>query len=136
MGYKNNTGYLYPLERGFLYVPRPPLHIRFDEVAHVNFARGTGTLRSFDFEITTKNEQVRLVQYRILVFRLDVIKSLLNVQNINTSSLRAFRTTLSHYLYRKAGLLLRKHDLFCNPFSDEKQASVLKTAYVQFSGIN
>ena len=57
-GYKSNTGYLYPLERGFLYVPRPPIHLRFDEIAHVNFARGTGTLRSFDFEVTSKQEQV------------------------------------------------------------------------------
>merc|ERR1712226_274059 len=56
-GYKNNTGYLYPLERGFLYVPRPPIHLRFDEIAPVNLARGTDTLRSFDFEVTSKQEQ-------------------------------------------------------------------------------
>ncbi|XP_008942733.1 PREDICTED: FACT complex subunit SSRP1, partial [Merops nubicus] len=32
----------------------PPAHIRFDEISFVNFARGTTTTRSFDFEIETK----------------------------------------------------------------------------------
>ena len=30
------------------------MHIRFDEISFVNFARGTTTTRSFDFEIETK----------------------------------------------------------------------------------
>lgn len=33
---------------------KPPVHIRFDEISFVNFARGTTTTRSFDFEIETK----------------------------------------------------------------------------------
>ncbi|CAH2321440.1 FACT complex subunit SSRP1 [Pelobates cultripes] len=52
--YKASSGLLYPLERGFIYVHKPPVHIRFDEVNCVNFARGTTTTRSFDFEIETK----------------------------------------------------------------------------------
>merc|ERR1719239_115097 len=52
--YKASTGLLYPLERGFVFVHKPPLHIRFDEVAHVNFARSSGSNRSFDFEVDTK----------------------------------------------------------------------------------
>ncbi|XP_072279286.1 FACT complex subunit SSRP1 [Pyxicephalus adspersus] len=52
--YKASSGLLYPLERGFIYVHKPPVHIRFDEVQCVNFARGTTTTRSFDFEIETK----------------------------------------------------------------------------------
>ncbi|XP_043940113.1 FACT complex subunit SSRP1 [Protopterus annectens] len=52
--YKANSGLLYPLERGFIYVHKPPVHIRFDEISSVNFARGTTTTRSFDFEIETK----------------------------------------------------------------------------------
>ncbi|XP_029430661.1 FACT complex subunit SSRP1 isoform X2 [Rhinatrema bivittatum] len=52
--YKASSGLLYPLERGFIYVHKPPVHIRFDEIAFVNFARGTTTTRSFDFEIETK----------------------------------------------------------------------------------
>ncbi|XP_071848576.1 FACT complex subunit SSRP1-like isoform X2 [Apostichopus japonicus] len=56
--YKSNSGYLYPLERGFMYVHKPPIHVRFDEVACVNFARGTGSTRYFDFEIERKNGDV------------------------------------------------------------------------------
>lgn len=49
--YKAAAGYLYPLERGFIYVHKPPIHIRFEEISCVNFARGGGSTRSFDFEI-------------------------------------------------------------------------------------
>lgn len=52
--YKATSGLLYPLERGFIYVHKPPVHLRFEEIACVNFARGTTTTRSFDFEIETK----------------------------------------------------------------------------------
>nr|CAG4636018.1 EOG090X02Z1 [Eubosmina coregoni]SVE69692.1 EOG090X02Z1 [Eubosmina coregoni] len=53
--YKAAAGYLYPLERGFIYVHKPPIHIRFEEISSVNFARGGGSTRSFDFEVDTKN---------------------------------------------------------------------------------
>lgn len=56
--YKAAAGYLYPLERGLIYVHKPPLHIRFDEITSVNFARSGSTTRSFDFEIEVKNSQV------------------------------------------------------------------------------
>ncbi|XP_071946371.1 FACT complex subunit SSRP1-like isoform X2 [Antedon mediterranea] len=56
--YKSNSGYLYPLERGFIYVHKPPIHVRFDEVTCVNFARGTGSSRYFDFEIETRNGNI------------------------------------------------------------------------------
>lgn len=46
---------LYPLERGFIYLHKPPLHVRFDEINCVNFARSGGGTRSFDFEIETKS---------------------------------------------------------------------------------
>ncbi|XP_066587448.1 FACT complex subunit Ssrp1 [Prorops nasuta] len=49
--FKAAAGYLYPLERGFIYVHKPPIHIRFEEISSVNFARGGGSTRSFDFEI-------------------------------------------------------------------------------------
>ncbi|KAG7199932.1 hypothetical protein KM043_014368 [Ampulex compressa] len=49
--FKAAAGYLYPLERGFIYVHKPPIHIRFEEIASVNFARGGGSTRSFDFEL-------------------------------------------------------------------------------------
>ncbi|PAA84582.1 hypothetical protein BOX15_Mlig018009g2 [Macrostomum lignano] len=53
-GYKANTGFLYPLDRGFIFVPKPPMHIRFEEISSVQFSRGTASVRSFDFEINTK----------------------------------------------------------------------------------
>ncbi|XP_031415591.1 FACT complex subunit SSRP1 isoform X2 [Clupea harengus] len=52
--YKASSGLLYPLERGFIYVHKPPVHLRFEEISSVNFARGTTTTRSFDFEIETR----------------------------------------------------------------------------------
>uniref|UniRef100_T1HQR0 FACT complex subunit SSRP1 n=1 Tax=Rhodnius prolixus TaxID=13249 RepID=T1HQR0_RHOPR len=53
--YKAAAGYMYPLERGFIYIHKPPLHIRFDEISSVNFARSGGSTRSFDFEIELKS---------------------------------------------------------------------------------
>ena len=37
---------------------KPPVHVRFDEISSVNFARvagGAGSSRSFDFEVETKS---------------------------------------------------------------------------------
>ena len=40
-----------------MYVHKPPVHIRFDEIATVNFARGTTKInRSFDFEVETRSK--------------------------------------------------------------------------------
>ena len=52
--YKAAAGFLYPLERGFIFVHKPPLHIRFEEVAYVNFARSQGPGKAFDFEVEVK----------------------------------------------------------------------------------
>ncbi|CAG9824663.1 unnamed protein product, partial [Phaedon cochleariae] len=56
--FKAAAGLLYPLERGFIYVHKPPLHIRFEEIASVNFARGGGSTRSFDFEVELKSSTI------------------------------------------------------------------------------
>lgn len=56
--YKAATGLLYPLERGFIFVHKPPLHIRFDEIVVVNFARSAGNTRSFDFDVETKSGNI------------------------------------------------------------------------------
>ena len=53
--HKAGNGLLYPLERGFIFVHKPPVHVRFDEIACVNFARGGSTGRTFDFDIELKN---------------------------------------------------------------------------------
>lgn len=34
---------------------KPPIHIRFEEIQSVNFARGGGNTRTFDFEIELKS---------------------------------------------------------------------------------
>ena len=61
--YKANHGMLFPLEKGFTFVHNPALHVRFDEVVAVNFSRGgTGTYRSFDFELEVKNNIVHIFQ--------------------------------------------------------------------------
>ncbi|XP_064461174.1 FACT complex subunit SSRP1-like [Ornithodoros turicata] len=53
--YRAGNGLLYPLERGFIYIHKPPVHIRFDEISCVNFARSGGSTRSFDFEVEAKS---------------------------------------------------------------------------------
>lgn len=53
--YKASAGYIYPLERGFMYLRKPPFYIRFEEIISVNFARSGGSTRSFDFEVETKS---------------------------------------------------------------------------------
>lgn len=52
--YKAQNGVLFPLERGFMYLHKPPIYIRFDEIDNVNFARESSKLRSFEFHIETK----------------------------------------------------------------------------------
>lgn len=37
---------------------KPPIHIRFEEVSSVNFARSGGSTRTFDFEIELKSGTV------------------------------------------------------------------------------
>ncbi|XP_037092415.1 LOW QUALITY PROTEIN: FACT complex subunit Ssrp1-like [Pollicipes pollicipes] len=56
--YKAAAGYLYPLERGFMYIHKPPIFVRFEEILSVNFARSGGGTRTFDFEIQVKNDLV------------------------------------------------------------------------------
>lgn len=55
--YKSSYGLLYPLEKGFIYVHKPPVHIRFEEISSVNFARSGGSAtRSFDVEVQLRNQ--------------------------------------------------------------------------------
>jgi len=51
---RQSSGFLYPLEKGFVYVHKPPLYIRFEEIENVHFARSDASTRSFDFEILEK----------------------------------------------------------------------------------
>jgi structure-specific recognition protein 1 len=51
--FKANDGYLYPLEKGFFYIHKPPLHIPFNSISQVEFAR-LGTHNTFDLIVTVK----------------------------------------------------------------------------------
>lgn len=53
-----NDGHLYPLEKQLIFIHKPALLIRFDEVQHVEFQRyagGQGSTRNFDLCVTLKN---------------------------------------------------------------------------------
>uniref|UniRef100_A0AC35F304 FACT complex subunit SSRP1 n=1 Tax=Panagrolaimus sp. PS1159 TaxID=55785 RepID=A0AC35F304_9BILA len=52
--YKQSHGFLYPMDKGFMYVPKPPIYIRYEEIANVNFARSDVTTKTFDLEISVK----------------------------------------------------------------------------------
>ena len=54
--HKAASGFLYPLERGFIYIYKPPIYLRYDEVRNVTFERSGGSTRSFDINITTNND--------------------------------------------------------------------------------
>ena len=50
-----NEGHLYPLERCFVFIHKPPVFIRFDEVESVEFQRyaeGAGSTRNWDLCVT------------------------------------------------------------------------------------
>jgi len=54
--YKSSDGFLYPLAKSFVFVYKPPVYIRFDEIAAVEFGRrdelsGTAAARHFDLMI-------------------------------------------------------------------------------------
>jgi structure-specific recognition protein 1 len=53
--FKGAIGFLYPLDDGFIYVHEPPMHIQFEEISNVNFARDGGSTKSFDFEVELKS---------------------------------------------------------------------------------
>lgn len=56
--YKAASGFIYPLERGIMFVYKPPIFIKFEDVNTVNFARSGGTNRSFDIEVHTRGDTV------------------------------------------------------------------------------
>jgi structure-specific recognition protein 1 len=58
--YKSTAGFVYPLEKGFVYVNKPPMYIRYEEVAVVHFARSDVSTRSFDFEVELKSGTIHV----------------------------------------------------------------------------
>ena len=58
-----DDGYLYPLEKGFFYVHKPPTLLVYDEVEGIEFTRhGAGVLsnsaKTFDLAVRMKHDQV------------------------------------------------------------------------------
>lgn len=61
--YKSDDGYLYPLERAFFYVQKPPLLIAYDDVDSVEFMRqatGITAAKTFDLAVRTRTGQDHL----------------------------------------------------------------------------
>lgn len=57
--HKANEGYLYPLDKCFLFLPKPTLYIPYSEVAQVTFSRVSGAVsssRTFDMTISLKSK--------------------------------------------------------------------------------
>ena len=54
--HKAASGFLYPLERGFIFVYKPPIFLRYDELRSVSFERSGGSTRSFDINVVTRND--------------------------------------------------------------------------------
>jgi len=55
--YRANEGFLYPLEKQFVFIHKPPILIRFNEVESVEFQRyagGQGSTRNFDLCVNLK----------------------------------------------------------------------------------
>jgi len=54
--HKASSGFLYPLEKGVIYIYKPPIFLRYDEIQRVEFERTGGTSRSFDLIVTSRND--------------------------------------------------------------------------------
>ncbi len=54
--HKAASGFLYPLEKGLIYIYKPPIFVRYDEIRHVVFERSGGSTRSFDVGVITIND--------------------------------------------------------------------------------
>jgi structure-specific recognition protein 1 len=58
MALSANEGHLYPLEKQFIFIHKPAVLIRFDEIESVEFQRyagGQGSTRNFDLSVTLLN---------------------------------------------------------------------------------
>eukprot|EP00054_Salpingoeca_dolichothecata_P037358 m.10670 g.10670 ORF g.10670 m.10670 type:complete len:874 (+) comp7463_c0_seq1:108-2729(+) len=74
--HKAYDGFLFPLEKGFLFVHKPALFIRYDEVRSIKFDRvsasGGDSSRSFDFTVETRSDMnyefksIAREEYRLL----------------------------------------------------------------------
>ncbi|KAL0248541.1 hypothetical protein GEMRC1_003777 [Eukaryota sp. GEM-RC1] len=57
VAFKQNEGFLYPLERSFIYLHKPPILYRYDSIKYIEFSRvqGQRDSRTFDMEIIPRS---------------------------------------------------------------------------------
>ncbi|CAL2038055.1 unnamed protein product [Caenorhabditis brenneri] len=55
--HRQNAGFLYPLEKGFLFIHKPAMYIRFEDISSCHLARSDGgtVTRTVDFEVDLKS---------------------------------------------------------------------------------
>ena len=73
--HKAASGFIYPLERGMIFIYKPPIFLKYEEIRSVVFERSGGSTRSFDIKVTNihdiaytfssieKNEYQKLYDY-------------------------------------------------------------------------
>jgi len=69
--FRANEGLLYPLEKQFIFIHKPPILIRFNEVESVEFQRyagGQGSTRNFDLCVSLKGSAASLSNQQEYVF--------------------------------------------------------------------
>lgn len=54
-----NEGFLYPLEKQFVFIHKPPIIVRFSEIESVEFQRYAGGSRNFDLAVNLKDTSIK-----------------------------------------------------------------------------
>jgi structure-specific recognition protein 1 len=61
---KASEGYIYPLERGLIFIHKPVVYINLDDISHVEFSRvseSSAQQRTFDLTIKKRNEEIQFL---------------------------------------------------------------------------
>jgi len=64
--FKTHDGYLFPLERSFFFVHKPPTYIRFEEISSVDFLRVTNDSNNRTFDLGINLTNATAVQFKSL----------------------------------------------------------------------
>ena len=91
--HKADDGHLYPLEKAFFFLPKPPIFIRHDEVVEVEFERNAGgaaASKTFDIKVTlTSDASYRFTNVARAEY--DNLVAFLKAKNVSVASLAAPR---------------------------------------------
>ena len=86
---KANEGHLYPLQKSFIFISKPVIYIKYEEIRYIEFARiseeSISTNRSFDLNICTRSGNFQFTgvdreEYQIILDFLQ--KKKINVRNV------------------------------------------------------